>query len=46
VLTTNLDGLKKVDDALGKLYAVLDADQKKIADGIVIGPMGMPMGIM
>lgn len=45
-LTANLAGLKKVEEMLAKLYAVLDADQKKLADGIVIGPMGMPMGIM
>ena len=46
VLAANLDGLKKVEEMLGKLYAVLDADQKKLADGVVIGPMGMPMGMM
>jgi len=25
---------------------VLSPEQKKIADGIIVGPMGMPMGMM
>ena len=45
-MAAHLAGLKKVEDALDKLYGVLTEDQKKIADGIVIGPMGMPMGMM
>jgi hypothetical protein len=45
-LSGQLAGLKKVEDALGKLYAVLDTDQRKQADTIAIGPMGMPMGMM
>lgn len=44
--TANLAGLKKVEESLDKLYGVLTEDQRKIADGIVIGPMGMPMGMM
>lgn len=46
VLTEQLAALKKTEDALDKLYGVLSADQKKLADGIVLGPMGMPMGMM
>jgi hypothetical protein len=45
-LTANVTGFKKVEDALGKLYAGLSAEQKQRADGIVIGPMGMPTGMM
>lgn len=45
-LSGQLTGLKKVEEALGKLYAVLDPDQKKQADTIVIGPMGIPIGMM
>ncbi len=45
-MTAHLAGLKKVEDTLDKLYGVLTEDQKKIADRIVIGPMGMPMGMM
>ena len=44
--TANVAGLKKVEESLDKLYTVLTEDQKKIADGIVIGPMGMPMGMV
>ena len=45
-MTAHLAGLKKVEDSLDKLYGALSEDQKKIADGIVIGPMGMPMGMI
>jgi hypothetical protein len=45
-MTAHLAGLKKVENTLDKLYSVLTEDQKKIADGIVVGPMGMPMGMM
>jgi hypothetical protein len=45
-MTAHLAGLKKVENTLDKLYGVLTEDQKKIADGIVVGPMGMPMGMM
>ena len=44
--TAHLAAMKKTSDALGKLYAALTDEQKKIADGIVLGPMGMPMGMM
>ena len=45
-MTAHLTALKKTEEAVAKLYAVLTADQKKIADSIVVGPMGMPMGMM
>jgi hypothetical protein len=45
-LTAHLDMLKKTEGPLDKLYEVLTPDQKKIADDIVVGPMGMPMGMM
>ena len=38
--------MKKTRETLKDLYRTLSDDQKKIADGIVIGPMGMPMGMM
>jgi hypothetical protein len=46
LVTAHLAALKKIEDAASKLYGVLSDDQKKIADGIIIGPMGMPMGMM
>ena len=47
VLTAHLDGLRKLRTAFDPLYAALSADQKKTADGLVIGPMGvMAMGMM
>jgi hypothetical protein len=45
-MTAHLDGLSKTAAALTKLYDTLSVEQKKTADGIVIGPMGMPMGMM
>ena len=38
--------MKKTTAALSHLYDALSSDQKKIADGMVLGPMGMPMGMM
>lgn len=46
VLSAHFAAFKKIQESLTKLYDVLSPDQKKIADGIVIGPMGMPMGMM
>jgi hypothetical protein len=46
LVTAHLAALKKTEDALAQLYGVLSDDQKKIADTIVLGPMGMPMGMM
>lgn len=45
-MTAHLDALKKSAAALDELYGSLDADQKKTADAIIIGPMGMPLGMM
>jgi hypothetical protein len=44
-MTAHLAALKRTEDAVAKLYGVLTEDQKKIADNIVVGPMGMPMGM-
>ena len=46
VITAHLAALKQTEDAVAQLYRVLTDDQKKVADTIVIGPMGMPMGMM
>jgi hypothetical protein len=46
VMSAHLEALDKTTEALTKLYDVLSAEQKKTADEIVIGPMGMPMGMM
>jgi LTXXQ motif family protein len=45
-LTAHLEALKRTTGALDKLYDALSADQKKIADEIIVGPMGMPIGMM
>ena len=45
-VTAHLAALKKIEDAASKLYGALTDDQKKLADGIIVGPMGMPMGMM
>ncbi len=44
MMTTMLDATKATKSALGPLYAVLSDDQKKTADQLIRGPMGM--GIM
>jgi hypothetical protein len=42
-----LDGLRKLRGAVEQLYAAFSPDQKKTADELMIGPMGiMGMGIM
>lgn len=46
VLSAHLAAFKKVQESLIKLYDVLGPEQKKAADGIVLGPMGVPMGMM
>jgi hypothetical protein len=46
LVTAHLAALKKTEEALGQLYRMLTDDQKKVADSIVLGPMGMPMGMM
>jgi hypothetical protein len=40
-LTAHLEALKKTASALDELYDTLSVDQKKIADEIIVGPMGM-----
>jgi hypothetical protein len=45
-MSAHLDALNKTTAELDKLYAGLSPEQKKIADQIMIGPMGMPMGMM
>jgi hypothetical protein len=45
-LSAHLDALNKIAAALNALYDALSPEQKKIADEIIIGPMGMPMGMM
>jgi len=45
-VTAHLEALKRTADAVAQLYKVLNDDQKKTADSIIVGPMGMPMGMM
>jgi len=40
-LATRLDGLKALETAAKPLYAVLTDEQKKLADQLLSGPMGM-----
>jgi hypothetical protein len=40
-LSSRLDGLKALDTAYKPLYAVLTEDQKKLAEQLLSGPMGM-----
>lgn len=46
VLSAHFAAFKKIHESLTKLYDVLSPEQRKAADGIVIGPMGVPMGMM
>jgi hypothetical protein len=46
LVTAHLAAIKKTEEAVTQLYAVLTDDQRKVADTIVVGPMGMPMGMM
>ena len=46
LVTAHLAAVKKTEEAVTQLYGVLTDDQKKVADTIVVGPMGMPMGMM
>ena len=41
MLAAHLSSLKALKEGLGPLYSSLSDDQKKIADGMIIGPMGM-----
>jgi len=44
MMTAMLEGLKETKAALAPLYAVLTEEQKKVADQLIHGPMGMMMG--
>ena len=47
MLVAHLDAMRRLRTAFDPLYAALSADQKKTADGLMIGPMGvMGMGMM
>jgi hypothetical protein len=41
MLTARLDSMKAIRKALEPLYATLSADQQKVADKLMIGPMGV-----
>ena len=41
MLTTMLETVKATRTALSPLYAVLTEEQKKVADQLIHGPMGM-----
>jgi hypothetical protein len=43
MLTARLEAVRKLKAAADPLYAALTADQKKTADEIMLGPMGMMM---
>jgi len=46
-MAAHLDSLRKLKVAVEPLYAALSADQKKTADELMVGPMGMMgMGMM
>jgi len=39
MMVAHLDGLRKLKAAVEPLYAALNADQKKTADELMLGPM-------
>jgi hypothetical protein len=41
MLSTRLDGLKDMEAAVKPLYATLSDEQRKLADQLMSGPMGM-----
>lgn len=45
-LAAHIEALTRTAGALEALYDVLSDGQKKVADEIVVGPMGMPLGMM
>ena len=46
-MTAHLEALRKLKSAIDPLYAALSDEQKKTADQLVVGPMGiMGMGMM
>ena len=44
-LADRLEAIRKLKTAAGPLYAALSDDQKKSADELMIGPMGVMMGM-
>ncbi len=46
ILASRLEALRKTSIALKPLYAALDEQQKKVADTLLIGPMGGLRGFM
>jgi LTXXQ motif family protein len=45
-MEARLEQTRAIREALDKLYAVLDDDQKKTADEVVLPVTGMDMGMM
>ncbi len=46
-MTAHLEALRKLKAAIDPLYAALSDEQKKTADQLIVGPMGiMGMGMM
>ena len=45
LVTAHLAAIKRTEDAVAQLYAALTDEQKKVADTIMLGPMGMLMGM-
>jgi hypothetical protein len=43
MMTAHLEGLRRLKTAVDPLYAALSPEQKKTADELVMGPMGMGM---
>ncbi len=41
MMTAHLEGLRRFKTAVGPLYAALSDEQKKTADELLMGPMGM-----
>jgi gamma-glutamyl phosphate reductase len=45
-LAAHLAAVNQLKAALDPLYAVLTPEQKQVAEEIIIGRMGMPLGVM
>ena len=45
LLADRLEAIRKLKTAAGPLYAALSDDQKKSADELMVGPMGVMMGM-
>jgi hypothetical protein len=46
ILASRLEALRKTSAALKPLYAALDEQQKKVADTLLVTPMGGPRGLL